>query len=660
MQPRWSRACFHGWRPCFLLPAPQDPGSLALGSLAREPIHWVSARLFLASLPCRLRSALRLPVATPRASGRESAQIRGRFVMKRSERTLGRLSGAAYPVDVGSPFIVAAVVMADRPVLFDKPIPESQVRAPYRTYDNDVMGPILITAGFMEPSGHGFKSSPRRAIYADGSVRVSQPGNYNIGIDYTCGFGSDVICMYSGVVVKAGFERGYGHRIHVRLDQPFQFNGGEHACFQAYAHCSRLLKGVGQRVSQGEAIAIEAGHGSSGPHDYGSHVDLDTYCVIAGETVHLNPDLLARDLDPDGVIQFVGVLREGSRGDAVRWLQLRLGVAVDGDFGSKTRAAVEAFQRSQGDLQVDGEAGENTCTRLGLVEYALFPRLASQAVADLTGQPADSFAVARTDPPRPLFVNWLQDEDRHWMFELKQPVQNRFNWFLPKAHVGAVRGYSSPLQDRADGARRGDLVPDGSEGDAVVTARWDAALQACTTQGCSLATAQPEGLAVGGVVTSQEIMRRDLGHVTPQRLATLRRVGERLLVPLEVILALASRESHLGGLLGRFGNKPGWGDHNQAWGILQVDQRFHRIQGLDDPFSQAHVEQAIGIFASYRDQIQRRHPDWSDANLLKGACVAYNSGVSNVVTIAGMNQGTTHNDYGDDVIARAQFCRGRV
>ena len=50
-----------------------------------------------------------------------------------------------------------------------------------------------------------------------------------------------------------------------------------------------------------------------------------------------------------------------------------------------------------------------------------------------------------------------------------------------------------------------------------------------------------------------------------------------------------------------------------------------------------------------------RHPDWSDENVLKGACVAYNSGVSNVVTIAGMNRGTTHNDYGDDVIARAQF-----
>lgn len=282
------------------------------------------------------------------------------------------------------------------------------------------------------------------------------------------------------------------------------------------------------------------------------------------------------------MIHSVGVLREGSRGDAVRWLQLRLGVAVDGDFGTRTRAAVEAFQRSQGDLRVDGEAGENTCIRLGLVEYALFPRYASEAVADPAGQPAGRFAIAQTDPPRPLFANWLQDEGGYWKFELKQQVQNRFNWFLPKAHICVVRGYSSPIQDRDDGASRGDIVPDGAPGGAGVTARWDAALQACTTQGCSLATAQPEGLAVGGVASSQEIMRRDLAQVTPQRLANLRRAGERLLVPVEVILALASRESYLGGLLGRFGNKPGWGDYNQAWGILQVDQGFHRIQGLDD------------------------------------------------------------------------------
>ncbi len=144
-------------------------------------------------------------------------------------------------------------------------------------------------------------------------------------------------------------------------------------------------------------------------------------------------------------------------------------------------------------------------------------------------------------------------------------------------------------------------------------------------------------------------------HLTPERLNSLKKASQKRNVPVEIAAALASRESHLGGILGMFGNNPGWGDNNHGWGILQVDRRYHTLVGLDDPYSQAHVEQALGIFSSYRDQVKNNHSDWSDENVLKGACVAYNSGVSNVQTIAGMNQGTTHNDYGDDVIARAQF-----
>jgi hypothetical protein len=547
--------------------------------------------------------------------------------------------------------------MADTPVVFDRPIPESQLRAPYPVCSHPLLGSITVTAGFMEPQGHGFKRTARKAIYADGRLRVSQPGHYNIGIDYTRGFGSDVLCMYSGVVVQAGLEGGYGHRIHVRLDQPFVHQGSRYICYQAYAHCLRLLKAVGQRVSQGEAIAIEAGHGASGPHDYGSHVDLDTYCVIDGETVHLNPDLLGRGLRPGGAISAVGVLRLGSSGHAVRWLQLNLGLATDGRFGSATRAALEAFQRRQADLHVDGVAGENTCTRLGLVDYAIFATASGVAVADLERPEVDSFVFSASDPPQPLFANWVRDGDDHWLAALKRPVQGRYNWYLPKHQVAVVCGYSSPLEDQADAIQSGDITAAPSD---AGRGRWDLALAACPTQGCSLATATPEGLASGGPEASHEIMRRDLAHLTPQRLAGLKAVGGRLQVPLELIVALASRESHLGASLGRAGNDPGWGDRNQAWGILQVDRRFHALRGLDDPFSQAHVEQAIGILAASRDQVLRHHPDWPDALVLKGACVAYNSGVANVRTTGGMNQGTAHHDYGDDVIARAQFCLGRL
>ncbi|MEL4894988.1 hypothetical protein [Crocosphaera sp. Alani8] len=94
--------------------------------------------------------------------------------------------------------------MADTPILFDQPFPEVQVRAPYKKYSNKIMGSVFVTAGFMEPHGHGFKGTSRKAIRRDGSMITVSPGNYNIGFDYSKGFGTKVISMYSGIVTKAG------------------------------------------------------------------------------------------------------------------------------------------------------------------------------------------------------------------------------------------------------------------------------------------------------------------------------------------------------------------------------------------------------------------------------------------------------------------------
>lgn len=58
--------------------------------------------------------------------------------------------------------------------------------------------------------------------------------------------------------------------------------------------------------------------------------------------------------------EMLPLLKKGAKGKAVKVLQIMLGnVTVDGDFGSKTLAAVKNFQRSNG-LTVDGEVGENT------------------------------------------------------------------------------------------------------------------------------------------------------------------------------------------------------------------------------------------------------------------------------------------------------------
>jgi len=68
-----------------------------------------------------------------------------------------------------------------------------------------------------------------------------------------------------------------------------------------------------------------------------------------------------------------GTLRKGSSGAAVRELQQALnlrgaGLVVDGDFGSKTEAAVKNFQSTWG-LTVDGIVGPQTKTKLFAVAY---------------------------------------------------------------------------------------------------------------------------------------------------------------------------------------------------------------------------------------------------------------------------------------------------
>lgn len=66
-------------------------------------------------------------------------------------------------------------------------------------------------------------------------------------------------------------------------------------------------------------------------------------------------------------------LKRGSRGDDVRGLQTALNGAfdyalvVDGIFGEKTDKAVRDYQKRKG-LKVDGIAGRNTLSELGLIE----------------------------------------------------------------------------------------------------------------------------------------------------------------------------------------------------------------------------------------------------------------------------------------------------
>lgn len=72
-----------------------------------------------------------------------------------------------------------------------------------------------------------------------------------------------------------------------------------------------------------------------------------------------------------------GVLKVGSRGEAVAALQRKLGIAADGVFGPQTRTAVKRFQRRRG-LTVDGIAGPQTLSALGIDAGSVEPRSISR------------------------------------------------------------------------------------------------------------------------------------------------------------------------------------------------------------------------------------------------------------------------------------------
>jgi len=167
--------------------------------------------------------------------------------------------------------------------------------------------------------------------------------------------------------------------------------------------------------------------------------------------------------------------------------------------------------------------------------------------------------------------------------------------------------------------------------------------------GASAATAKQDGLTVTGTPASEKLAHADVARILRNK-PRFDAASAKFNLPPALLAGIASRESRGGAVL----DKDGWGDNGNAFGIMQVDKRFHQIQGAEDPASQAHIDQATAIVKSYFGQMQEAHADWPPARRLQGAVVAYNSGPGNVKTLGGMDVGTTGNDYSNDVWARAR------
>ncbi|MCY1035975.1 peptidoglycan-binding protein [Corallococcus sp. BB11-1] len=190
-----------------------------------------------------------------------------------------------------------------------------------------------------------------------------------------------------------------------------------------------------------------------------------------------------------------------------------------------------------------------------------------------------------------------------------------------------------------------------SQGVTATSARNDAAnpnaiLSQYTPTGASARTARQDGHQAG-VDASKKMAQADLPRILPHK-AAIEAAAQKHGVPPALLAAIASRESRGGAALDRTGH----GDAGNGFGLMQVDHRYHSTKG--GPTSAAHIDQAAGILKGYLNDVKKAHPDWPEAQQLRGAVAAYNFGPKNVKTQGGMDQGTTGNDYSNDVWARAQ------
>ena len=96
-------------------------------------------------------------------------------------------------------------------------------------------------------SGYGWRVDP-----------VYHIRRFHEGMDFSAPVGTDIFATGNGVVTYSGWRQGYGET--VEIDHGFRYT-------TRYAHCSKRIARVGQKVRRGDVIALVGNTGkSTGPH----------------------------------------------------------------------------------------------------------------------------------------------------------------------------------------------------------------------------------------------------------------------------------------------------------------------------------------------------------------------------------------------------------
>lgn len=106
---------------------------------------------------------------------------------------------------------------------------------------------IKPISGGRQSSGFGKRNAPTKGA-----------STYHKGVDWAVPKGTAVFASCGGTVARAGWGSGYGYVVYINHSDGRQTR---------YAHLSKVLVKAGQRVDQGQRIALSGNTGiSSGPH----------------------------------------------------------------------------------------------------------------------------------------------------------------------------------------------------------------------------------------------------------------------------------------------------------------------------------------------------------------------------------------------------------
>lgn len=107
---------------------------------------------------------------------------------------------------------------------------------------------------YIKPLSGGRKSSG----FGKRSAPTAGASTYHKGLDWATPTGTPIVASCGGTVVKAGWGSGYGYVVYINHEDGRQTR---------YAHLSKVQVKVGQKVKQGEQIALSGNTGiTSGPH----------------------------------------------------------------------------------------------------------------------------------------------------------------------------------------------------------------------------------------------------------------------------------------------------------------------------------------------------------------------------------------------------------